>query len=61
MYVVNYRPADLATIRDAGAAYFGANAPIAMVLGVQSLSREGALIAIEAQAMASGAATGRER
>src|SRR6266566_4236790 len=61
IYVVNYRPADLATIRDAGAAYFGANAPIATVLGVQSLSREGALIAIAAQALASGAPVGRER
>jgi len=61
IYVVNYRPADLATIRDAGAAYFGANAPIATVLGVQSLSREGALIAIAAQALASGAPAGRER
>lgn len=61
IYVVNYRPADLATIRDAGAAYFGANAPIATVLGVQALSREGALIAIAAQAMSSGGAAGRER
>jgi len=61
IYVVNYRPADLATIRDAGAAYFGANAPIATVLGVQSLSREGALIAIAAQALAGSAPAGRER
>jgi len=61
IYVVNYRPADIATIRDAGLAYFGANAPIATVLGVQSLSREGALIAIAAQALSSAAPAGRER
>jgi enamine deaminase RidA (YjgF/YER057c/UK114 family) len=51
IYVVNYRPADLETIRTAGAAYFGANAPIATVLGVQSLGRDGALISIGATAM----------
>jgi len=50
IYVVNYRPADLETIRNAGAAYFGANAPIATVLGVQSLGRDGALISIGATA-----------
>jgi enamine deaminase RidA (YjgF/YER057c/UK114 family) len=61
IYVVNYRPADVATIRDAGAAYFGANAPIATVLGVQSLSREGALISVAAQAVTSGTQSGRDR
>jgi enamine deaminase RidA (YjgF/YER057c/UK114 family) len=52
IYVVNYRPADLETIRTAGAAYFSANAPIATVVGVQSLGREGALISIGATASA---------
>ena len=52
IYVVNYRLADLATIRDAGSAYVGANAPIVTVLGVQSLGREGALISIGATASA---------
>jgi enamine deaminase RidA (YjgF/YER057c/UK114 family) len=51
IYVVNYRPADLETIRGAGGAFFGANAPVVTVLGVQSLSRDGALIAIGATAM----------
>jgi enamine deaminase RidA (YjgF/YER057c/UK114 family) len=52
IYVVNYRPDDLATIRDAGAAYFAArNPPVITVLGVQSLSREGALISVEATAV----------
>ncbi len=52
IYVVNYTPADLATIRDAGAAYFAArNPPVITVLGVQSLSREGLLIAVEATAV----------
>jgi enamine deaminase RidA (YjgF/YER057c/UK114 family) len=50
IYVVNYRPADLETIRTAGAAYFGANAPIATVVGVQSLSKDGALISLGATA-----------
>jgi enamine deaminase RidA (YjgF/YER057c/UK114 family) len=50
IYVVNYRPADLATIREAGAAYFGSNAPIASVLGVQSLGRDGALVSVGATA-----------
>ena len=52
IYVVNYRPADLETIRTAGAAYFSANAPIATVVGVQSLGRDGALISISATASA---------
>ena len=50
IYVVNYRPDDLATIRDAGAAFFGSNPPIATVLGVQSLARAGALISVGATA-----------
>jgi len=61
IYVVNYRPTDLATIRDAGAAYFAANAPVATVLGVQTLSQEGALISITATAVAGASYTARER
>ena len=52
IYVVNYRPTDLEAIRMAGAAYFSANAPIATVVGVQSLGRDGALISIGATASA---------
>ncbi len=52
IYVVNYRSTDLETIRTAGAAYFSANAPIATVVGVQSLGRDGALISIGATASA---------
>jgi enamine deaminase RidA (YjgF/YER057c/UK114 family) len=51
IYVVDYRAAQLAMIRDAGTGYFGANPPITTVLGVQSLSREGALIAVAATAV----------
>ena len=52
IYVVDYKPADLATIRDAGATYFAArNPPAITVLGVQSLAREGALISVEATAV----------
>lgn len=62
IYVVNYRPTDLATIRDAGTGYLGANAPIVTVLGVESVGREGALISVGATAVASGAPrTGPER
>ena len=43
--------ADLETIRVAGAAFLGTNAPVVTILGVQSLSRDGALIAIGATAM----------
>lgn len=50
IYVVNYRPADFGTIRDAGAPYLGPNAPIVTVLGVQSVGRDGALIAVAATA-----------
>jgi len=52
IYVVNYRATDLETIRTAGAAYFSANAPIATVVGVQSLGHDGALISIGATASA---------
>lgn len=52
--VVNYSAADAATIREAGAAYFGANAPVATVVGVQSLAREGALISVAATAATTG-------
>jgi 2-iminobutanoate/2-iminopropanoate deaminase len=48
IYVVNYRPADLETIRNAGAPYFGANAPVVTVVGVQSVGRDGALISVGA-------------
>lgn len=50
IYVVNYRPDDLAVIREAGAAFFGSNPPIVTVLGVQSLARDGALISVGATA-----------
>jgi enamine deaminase RidA (YjgF/YER057c/UK114 family) len=50
IYVVNYRPADLETIRNAGAAFLGANAPVATVVGVQWLGRDGVLISISATA-----------
>ena len=52
IYVVNYDPKDLAAIRDAGGAYFsGRDAPAATILGVQSLTQPGLLIAIEATAV----------
>lgn len=52
IYVVGYRPADLDLIRQAGAAYFPAHhQPVVTVLGVESLSREGLLVAIEATAV----------
>ena len=54
IYVVNYRPADSATIRDAGTAYFGSNPPIVTIIGVQSLAREGALISVAATAATRG-------
>ena len=61
IYVVNYHPADLAMIRQAGAAYFGSNPPIATVVGVQSVGRDGALISIGATAVSSAASFLRER
>ena len=59
IYVVNYRSADLATIRDAGAAYFGPNPPIATLLGVQALARERALLAVGATAVTGSAGFAR--
>jgi len=65
IYVVDYRPSELATIRDAGASYFGANPPVVTVLGVQALPREGALIAVAGTAVTAtpgaGRGPGRER
>lgn len=52
IYVVNYRPPDLATIRETGATYLGANAPIVTVVGVESVGRDGALISVGATATA---------
>jgi enamine deaminase RidA (YjgF/YER057c/UK114 family)/Spy/CpxP family protein refolding chaperone len=60
IYVVDYQPADLATLRAAGAAYFGANPPVATVLGVQSVGRDGALVAVGATAVTAASAP-RER
>lgn len=50
IYIVNYKPADLATLRDAGTAFLGANPPIVTVLGTQSLARDGALVSVSATA-----------
>ena len=61
IYVVNYHPADLATIREAGAAYFGSNPPIATAVGVQSVGRDGALISVGATAVSGAASFLRER
>ena len=63
MQAYGYRPADFATIRDAGALYFGPNPPTVTLLGVQSLGREGALVAVGATAItgASGFARGSPR
>jgi len=53
IYVVNYRPENLALIREVGAAYLPErNPPGLTVLGVQSLYREGLLISVEAVATA---------
>jgi enamine deaminase RidA (YjgF/YER057c/UK114 family) len=53
VYVVNYRPSDLAAIKAAGPEYFPErNPPAGIVLGVQSLPREGMLIAVDAIAQA---------
>ncbi|MBI4501403.1 MAG: RidA family protein [Gemmatimonadetes bacterium] len=64
IYVVNYKPQDLAMIREAGAAFLPrSDAPALTVLGVQSLYREGLLISIEATALAGapGVGAGRDR
>jgi len=60
IYVVGYTPADIATLQAAGAAYFGPNPPIATLLGVQSVGRDGALVAVGATAV-TAASTPRER
>lgn len=53
VYVVNYRPSDLAAIKAAGPEYFPErNPPAGIVLGVQSLPKEGMLIAVDAIAQA---------
>jgi enamine deaminase RidA (YjgF/YER057c/UK114 family) len=55
IYVVNYRPQDFATIREAGAEYFPQrNPPAGLVLGVQSLPKAGLLIAVDAIAVTRG-------
>jgi enamine deaminase RidA (YjgF/YER057c/UK114 family) len=60
IYVVNYKPQDLAVIRDVGAAYLGqSNPPALTVVGVQSLYREGLLISVEATALVSASGAGR--
>jgi enamine deaminase RidA (YjgF/YER057c/UK114 family) len=51
IYVVDYKPADIPTLREAGAAYFGPNPPIATLLGVQSVGRDRAIIAVGATAV----------
>lgn len=53
VYVVNYKPEDLTTIRGAATAFFpGRYAPAMTIVGVQSLFREGLLIAVDAIAQA---------
>jgi enamine deaminase RidA (YjgF/YER057c/UK114 family) len=61
IYVVNYQSADLTAIRNAGGSYFGANAPVVNVVGVQSLGRDGARIAIGATALTSASPFGTVR
>jgi enamine deaminase RidA (YjgF/YER057c/UK114 family) len=52
VYVVGFKPADLAVIREAGAAFFPQrNPPAGIVLGVASLPRDGLLIAVDATAI----------
>ena len=57
--VVNYKPADEATIREAGAEFFAGNAPVVTLAGVQSLSKEGALVSVAATAATIGASFNR--
>jgi len=55
IYVTNYSPRDWTVIREAGAAFFPQrNPPAGVVLGVQSLGREGLLIAVDAIAVMRG-------
>lgn len=59
IYVVNYRPSDLATIRDAAAGLSPSwSASVVTVLGVQALAREGARIAVAATAQAGASEAG---
>lgn len=51
VYVVNFHPADFATIKEAAAEFFPQrNPPAGIVLGIQSLPQEGMLIAVDAVA-----------
>ncbi len=59
VYVVDYQPADVETLRAAGAAYFGPSPPIATLLGVQSVGRDGALVAVGATAVTAASAPPR--
>ena len=52
VYIVGLKPADWATIREAGAKFFPQrNPPAGTVLGVAALPREGLLIAVDAVAV----------
>jgi enamine deaminase RidA (YjgF/YER057c/UK114 family) len=52
LYVVGYKPSDLAVIREAGAPFFPQrNPPAGIVLGVAALPRDGLLIAVDATAI----------
>ena len=52
VYVVGLKPADWATVREAGAKFFPQrNPPAGTVLGVAALPREGLLIAVDAVAV----------
>jgi enamine deaminase RidA (YjgF/YER057c/UK114 family) len=55
VYVVNYKSADLSIIRAAGVGFFPErNPPAGLVLGVQSLPKEGLLVAVDAIAQTRG-------
>ncbi|HEY3280410.1 MAG TPA: RidA family protein [Gemmatimonadales bacterium] len=52
VYVVGYKPSDMAVIREAGAQFFPQrNPPAGIVLGVAALPRDGLLIAVDATAI----------
>jgi enamine deaminase RidA (YjgF/YER057c/UK114 family)/Spy/CpxP family protein refolding chaperone len=62
VYVVNYQPAALDTIRSAASVLFPtANQPTVTVLGVQSLATPGARIAVQATALTAAAEASAER
>jgi enamine deaminase RidA (YjgF/YER057c/UK114 family) len=62
VYVVHYRPEDLAVIREAGAQFLPErNPPAGIVLGVQSLPRDSLLIAVDAVAQMRGMFEPRRR